>query len=269
MTDYSKVPWVQVHEYLLKVGSCRTIRDFTITACREAERLIPYDTTACMHILVNGIYFDICLASACPSEATAEYNTYYRTKQPGVPGVGGERADQVLGILMSSHVVDWRKLQYLEYSTDFMLPNRMCKSLTHVVPAQQIALSVFRSRSSPDFKDADATVLGVLNQHLNTYWPLFVEREKAASSAAREQPGLHPVPQGAVRLGLTQREAEIAQLLSERLSMPEIADRLFISPRTVEKHAERIYAKLGVRKKAEVGEHLRGLEGPQYLFRSS
>jgi DNA-binding CsgD family transcriptional regulator len=270
VTDYSKVPWVQVHEYLLKVGSCRTIRDFTITACREAERLIPYDTTACMHILINGMYFDICLGgSACTSEVTGAYNTYYRTRQPGVPGVGGKHSEQALGLLMSSHVVDWRKLQYLEYSTDFMLPNRMCKSLTHVIPAQQIALSVFRSRSSPDFKDTDATVLSVLNQHLNTYWPLFVEREKAASSTAREESGLYSVQQGAVRLGLTQRETEIALLLSERLSMPEIAHRLFISRRTVEKHAERIYAKLGVRKKAEVGEHLRGLEGPQYLFRSS
>ena len=68
---------------------------------------------------------------------------------------------------------------------------------------------------------------------------------------------------------LTPREQEIMRLLAQGLSAKEIADRLFISPRTVEKHAERIYAKLGVRKKAEVGEHLRGLEGPQYLFRSS
>jgi DNA-binding CsgD family transcriptional regulator len=266
VTDYSKVPWVKVHDYLLKVGSCRTIREFTITACREAEMLIPYDTTACMHILINGNYFDICLGgSACPSEVTAAYNTYYRMKQPGAPGVGGKHSDQALGLLMSSHVVDWRKLQYLEYSTDFMLPNKMCKSLAHVFPAQQIALSVFRSRASPDFKDTDATVLDVLNQHLNSYWPLFVEREKAKSSTGMEESALDSVQKGALRLGLTQRETEIALLLSERFSMPEIADRLFISRRTVEKHVERIYSKLGVRRKKEVGEHLRGLEGHPYL----
>jgi DNA-binding CsgD family transcriptional regulator len=268
MTDYSKVPWVKVHDYLLKVGSCGTIREFTITACREVEGLIPYDTTACMHMLINGSCFDICLGgSACTSEVTAAYNTYYRMKQPGAPGVGGKHSDQALGLLMSSPVFDWRKLQRLEYSTDFMLPNKMCKSLAHVFPAQQIALSVFRSRSSPDFKDTDVTVLDVLNQHLNAYWPLFVERERAKSSSAIQKPGLNSVKQGAVRLGLTQRETEIALLLSERLSMPEIADRLFISRRTVEKHAERIYAKLGVTRKKEVGEHLRGLEGHPYLSR--
>jgi DNA-binding CsgD family transcriptional regulator len=108
-------------------------------------------------------------------------------------------------------------------------------------------------------------VLDVLNQHLNTYWPLFVEREKAKSSTAIEKSGLNSVQQGTVHPGLTQRETEIALLLSVRLSMPEIADRLFISRRTVEKHAERIYAKLGVRRKKEVGEHLRGLEGHLYL----
>ncbi len=269
MTDYSKVPWVKVHEYLLTVGSCRTIRDFAMADCREVEKLIPYDTTACMHLLAGRTYFDACLASACRSVATEEYNTYYRMRQPGVPGVGGNRADQAVGLLLSSNVVDWRKLQYLEYATDFMLPYRMCKSLSHVVPAQQVALSIHRSRSSPDFADAEVTLLGVLNQHLNTYWPLLVERVKAASSPAGEDAGLHSARQEAARLGLTQRETEIALLLSERRSMPEIADRLFISRRTVEKHAERIYAKLGVRKKMQVGEHLRALERQQHLAGSS
>ncbi|MGA2640801.1 MAG: helix-turn-helix transcriptional regulator [Spirochaetia bacterium] len=56
----------------------------------------------------------------------------------------------------------------------------------------------------------------------------------------------------ASRIGLTQRELQVALLLSERLSMPEIADKLFISCRTVEKHAENIYGKLGIRKKREL-----------------
>jgi DNA-binding CsgD family transcriptional regulator len=146
-----------------------------------------------------------------------------------------------------------------------MLPNKMYKSLAHVFPDQQIALSAFRSQLSPDFTDTDVTVLNVLNQHLNTYWPFLLERERSKSAQPMEKSGLHSVKQEALRLGLTQREAEIALLLSERLSMPEIADRLFISRRTVEKHAENIYAKLGVRRKSEVGEHLRGLEVHRYF----
>ena len=45
---------------------------------------------------------------------------------------------------------------------------------------------------------------------------------------------------------LSRREIEIAVLLAERLSTPEIADRLFISPKTVSKHLEHIYLKLRV-----------------------
>ncbi len=45
--------------------------------------------------------------------------------------------------------------------------------------------------------------------------------------------------------GLTARQAEVLQLLDEGLSNSEIADRLFVSPRTVEHHVSAILAKLG------------------------
>jgi DNA-binding NarL/FixJ family response regulator len=45
---------------------------------------------------------------------------------------------------------------------------------------------------------------------------------------------------------LTQREREVLTLLCERYTDPEIAARLFISPRTAEGHVAHIIAKLGV-----------------------
>ena len=50
---------------------------------------------------------------------------------------------------------------------------------------------------------------------------------------------------------LSRREVEVLRLLGEGLSNREIAERLFISPKTAEHHVSRIYAKLGLSTRAE------------------
>jgi len=45
---------------------------------------------------------------------------------------------------------------------------------------------------------------------------------------------------------LTAQERQIAQLASEGYSNPEIGSQLFISPRTVEYHLHKVYAKLAI-----------------------
>ena len=50
---------------------------------------------------------------------------------------------------------------------------------------------------------------------------------------------------------LTPREAEVLQLISAGMSNRAIADALFLSPRTVERHIANIYLKIDVHSKAE------------------
>ena len=57
---------------------------------------------------------------------------------------------------------------------------------------------------------------------------------------------VRPEPERIRRLGLTQREGEVLTGAAAGLSDSEIADELFISMRTVQKHLEHIYRKLGV-----------------------
>jgi len=60
--------------------------------------------------------------------------------------------------------------------------------------------------------------------------------------------GARPTPVPRIRFPgqLSMRETEIAQLVAEGLSNPEIAERLFISRRTVTTHLQHIYSRLGV-----------------------
>ncbi|MEO3760953.1 AAA family ATPase [Mycobacterium sp. B14F4] len=55
------------------------------------------------------------------------------------------------------------------------------------------------------------------------------------------------------QLGLTPSEHRVASLAASGLTTREIADELFISPKTVETNFARIYRKLGIKSRAELG----------------
>ena len=52
---------------------------------------------------------------------------------------------------------------------------------------------------------------------------------------------------------LTAREREIAVLVADGLTTKEVAERLFLSARTVSNHLQNAYAKLGITKRTELG----------------
>ena len=50
---------------------------------------------------------------------------------------------------------------------------------------------------------------------------------------------------------LSEREVEILQLIAEGCPPGEVAQQLFIAPKTVSSHVQRIFAKLGVHTRAQ------------------
>ncbi len=83
---------------------------------------------------------------------------------------------------------------------------------------------------------------------------------------AREVPGGPRRGKAASRAGgLSKRELEVARLVASGMTSRAIAERLFLSERTVESHLEHILTKLGFSSRAQVAgwvaEHLRGANG--------
>jgi DNA-binding NarL/FixJ family response regulator len=60
------------------------------------------------------------------------------------------------------------------------------------------------------------------------------------------------VSDGLRALGVTARELEVLDLVAEGLSNAEIGERLYISPRTVEKHVEKLLSRTGTRTRGQL-----------------
>lgn len=108
------------------------------------------------------------------------------------------------------------------------------------------------ARTGEDFSDADIEVARRVQPLL-----MLLDRQIAVLRAA---PATAAVEQAAT---LTGRELAVVVLLAQGYTATAIAHRLGSSPRTVHKHLEHIYRKLGVRDRLTAVQHarLRGLLG--------
>jgi DNA-binding CsgD family transcriptional regulator len=65
------------------------------------------------------------------------------------------------------------------------------------------------------------------------------------------------VGDGGGDVGLTARELEVARLIASGATNPEIAARLFLARKTVERHVSNVFLKVGVRNRTELATRLR------------
>jgi DNA-binding CsgD family transcriptional regulator len=126
-----------------------------------------------------------------------------------------------------------RRLHRLEYYHHVLRPMGVEHQLRLWLPAPAATSRVFyfnRSSSGGDFDDRERTLLELLRPFL-------------ASLRERSGPG-EGGDGGLARL--TDREAEILQLVARGKTNREIAAALVVSDHTVRKHLENVYEKLGV-----------------------
>jgi DNA-binding CsgD family transcriptional regulator len=97
-------------------------------------------------------------------------------------------------------------------------------------------------------RDADAVINTARELYLSLGATTFVERCERELRAG----GLHQTRGSRPPVELTPQENAVTSLVAQGLSNREVAAQLYVSPKTVQYHLTRIYAKLGVRSRAEL-----------------
>lgn len=147
---------------------------------------------------------------------------------------------------------------------EYALAVTLCRDL-------QTLVSVVFNRHGCDFGERDREGLALLRPHL-----AFLYRHACQAGAPGRAPFLPSAlagnaarPPGPVPPGLTLREGEVMRWLSCGKTDAEIAVLLGISPRTVQKHLEHVYVKLGVETRTAAVMRAMAISGPWRLPRSS
>jgi DNA-binding NarL/FixJ family response regulator len=108
-----------------------------------------------------------------------------------------------------------------------------------------VVIGIALNRTTRDFSERDRAVLDIIRPHLAQAYRNAIER------AAQERTGAAARAPWSASAGslasLTSREQEVLALVAGGNTNLEIAASLSLSPRTVQKHLEHIYDKVGVR----------------------
>jgi DNA-binding CsgD family transcriptional regulator len=118
--------------------------------------------------------------------------------------------------------------------------------MPYEVGRTQLMLAEVTRRTEPEVAEAEA------RSALIAFEGLGAGRDADAAAALLRELGVKAARSGPKGRGtLTKRETEVLALIAEGLSNPEIAERFYLSRKTVEHHVASILAKLGARNRAE------------------
>ncbi len=106
-------------------------------------------------------------------------------------------------------------------------------------------LALYRQKVQGDFTDRELFMLQLLAEHLNARF----YGEAMPDSASSENLLLK---KAALKYGLSEREREILSMIVSGMTNDEISGALSITPNTLKKHLQHIYAKTGIRSRTRL-----------------
>lgn len=139
-----------------------------------------------------------------------------------------------------SDLVSRRRLQDMRIYADWFRPAGFVAELEVGIARSRTRTRNFvLDRAHGDFSARDRAVLELVRPHLAR---IHETTELRRAAGGREPEELER---------LSTREAEVLELVAAGLTNAAIAEKLWISPGTVKKHLDNIYARLGVSNRAE------------------
>jgi DNA-binding NarL/FixJ family response regulator len=237
----------------------------------EAERLAP---TADLEIHTLGIRSDLAARTGRYDEALASCVRavdLLRAQPGGMPSDSpcwlvwflvavGRRDDAVAALgearALPDDLARWHGRPVVLAAAEALLAedeSRLDAALTSTTGRMPYELALMRVMAAETLR-GDSSVRW-LREALDTYETIGAEAHAArVRRLLREAGGAVPrrrrtagrVPESLARAGVTTREAEVLRLVGDGLSNAEIAERLFLSVRTVETHVSSLLSKLQV-----------------------
>jgi DNA-binding CsgD family transcriptional regulator len=134
-----------------------------------------------------------------------------------------------------------RVLEWIDLGSGIVAPLRSGGNGLGVV-------SVARGRGSTAFTEADVPFIQSLADILALALVNVRLRQRLAAEGSAARSG----EEDEIVRGLTQRELEILHLIGEGLTNREVAERLYLSIRTIEWHRSNLSAKLGATRRSEL-----------------
>jgi DNA-binding NarL/FixJ family response regulator len=190
-----------------------------------------------------------------PAMGAAEHATFarYAHQNPIVERITRTRDGRATRF---SDVISPEEMHRREIYTELYGPLGLEHQIAFTLPHDHdriLGVALSRTAASGDFADAERDLLEAARPFL-----IQAYRNAIRFSELLDAPGDSdgaPVPELArlQALGLTRRQAEVLQLLATGVGERDIAERLGISQRTVQKHLEHCYRRLGVGDRSQAG----------------
>ncbi len=235
-------PWTKIHEFLLAASSQQTVQNFKSTVMNNISNLIHYDRSVDWFQMGKTSPIRLCDTIGCSEYWVQAHNNYYYQIAPPVWDPDSP----------SICFIDWspHHLQNTEYYCDFVSPQGVYFGLGIVFHDNRdnpiLTLTMTDSKYNYQKHQSIQHILKIIQPHLANYYSYL------NLLASQGQKHLHLAELAADCKLLSKREAEIAGLLCQRLSVPEISSLLLISSKTAYRHVANIYEKLGVNNRKDL-----------------